>query len=179
MYQTNFRKCSKNWSINRFESTDIAEREKRDLSQDQWLENKAREIMDRTGCDADLASRAAQVVGNTYTLNDTYTLHFKNFGRVTVAEVLSNPTRYDQEPFMDPLEKEFDNYDLLFEWNNGNPIIQGLFNKRSLYGFQEDQIMKSRLLHRLNITSIYEGFNFTPEALRAACDLLLNEHDPE
>jgi hypothetical protein len=160
----------------RFESNDNNEREKHELSRDQWLENKAREIMERTGCDFDLAQSAAQVVGNTFTLTDDYTLHFERFGRVTVAEVLSNPTKFDQEAFDDPLAKNINNYDLLFDWNNGYPRVQGLFNKKSFCGFQEEQIKKSRLLHGVNIAGEEEGFDFSPEALTAACDLLLAEH---
>lgn len=157
------------------ERTNIAEKEERELSRDKWLEHKAREIMERTGCDIDLARCAAQVVGNTFTLADDYTLHFEHFGRVTVAEVLSNPTRFDQAAFDDPLAKDIDNYELQFDWNNGNPRIQGLFNEKSFCGFQEEQIKKSRLLHGINIAGEEEGFDFTPEALRAAGDILLAE----
>jgi hypothetical protein len=147
----------------------------REQGLEQWTKNFIRNYVEHTGCDSSLAGVAVQATLDNLTFPDQYTLDFKHHGCVTVAEVLSDPVKYDHHILVDPLETGNEN-NATFMWNNGHPLVSSNSHGGRIYRFHENQINKSVLLHGINIAHTEEGLHFAPRALRAACDLLFGEH---
>ena len=112
----------------------------KNYDREHWLDCKVTEIVEVTGCEPDTAQQIAKEFIDTNRIPFQYTLFFKRYGYVTVAEVLSNPEKYDQQSICDPFRfNHTQGHDeAVFCWNDGNPMVHSHVNGGAYYAFAHE-----------------------------------------
>lgn len=144
---------------------------------EQWREIKTREIMEFTGCSFKEASRATWLVSEADLLADVYTLEFEEFGWVTVADVLSDPTKFDGELLSDPIPYNYFSDEATFEWRDGNPKVSSSAYGGCIYVFSPIQVDPSILPNVIGLVGSDDGVLWKPEITNPLIDLLYGDWD--